>query len=172
MSTSEALNAGFTIMLIVASLVLSFILPAEISVFLLILSYSTAIYAAGKMIGNDDLEYTRAFYFFFVVVVCTILIFTIIYWRYGLLTDGEQADISIFTALYFSITTWTTLGYGDFAPIPRIRHITSAQAILGYIGLGMLVVLLNGVMTTLANMRMEIREHNRRLRDKTRNTND
>jgi hypothetical protein len=41
--------------------------------------------------------------------------------------------------LYFSIVTWTTLGYGDFTPPAAIRMIAAIQAMLGYIFLGILV---------------------------------
>ncbi|PWE18568.1 hypothetical protein DDZ18_02895 [Marinicauda salina] len=39
-------------------------------------------------------------------------------------------------SLYFSIVTWTTLGYGDFQPDPQLRLLAAVQAVLGYIYLG------------------------------------
>lgn len=42
-------------------------------------------------------------------------------------------------ALYFSVTTWTTLGYGDFTPPPNIRLVTSAEALLGTTSLALAV---------------------------------
>ncbi|HGF5158830.1 TPA: potassium channel family protein [Vibrio parahaemolyticus] len=38
---------------------------------------------------------------------------------------------SYWDALYFSATTWTTLGYGDISPIGSIRLLTSIQALTG-----------------------------------------
>jgi voltage-gated potassium channel Kch len=38
--------------------------------------------------------------------------------------------------LYFSYTTLTTLGYGDLKPLGICRLFTSVEAVLGYIGLG------------------------------------
>lgn len=35
--------------------------------------------------------------------------------------------------LYFSYTTWTTLGYGDVNPTESCRLITSFQATIGYV---------------------------------------
>jgi len=70
------------------------------------------------------------------------LTFGVIYWRYGLMHNGEQIEVSIFTALYFSVTTLTTLGFGDFSPTPRLRHITSLQAIIGFVSLGVWIGLI------------------------------
>jgi hypothetical protein len=48
-------------------------------------------------------------------------------------------------ALYFSIVTWTTLGYGDFAPPFEIRPVAALQDITGYLFFGLIV----GLSTTL-----------------------
>lgn len=163
MSHSEAMNGGFAIMFAGASLITSFFLPAEIPVLLLVLAYPSAIYAVGLMVGNNDGWYGDAIRFFVILMCVTILVFAAIYWRYGLVSNGAEVEITIMESLYFSVTTWTTLGYGDFAPIARIRHITSIQAILGYIGLGLWVGLMSGFMNNLTLMRQEINEHNSKL---------
>ncbi len=36
-------------------------------------------------------------------------------------------------AMYFSAVTWTTLGYGDFRPLPEWRAITACEAFMGYL---------------------------------------
>ena len=41
--------------------------------------------------------------------------------------------------LYFSIVTWTTLGYGDFRPSPDTRMYAASQAVLGYFYMGILI---------------------------------
>lgn len=163
MSFSESLNGGMTIFLAVASILTSFILPAELSVILLLLSYPTAVYASGLTTGNDDGDSEGALSFFWKLLTITLIVFAIIYWRYGLLQQGEQVDVSLLEATYFSVTTFTTLGYGDFAPIPRIRHITSIQALLGYVALGLWVGLINRRINGLEQMRMSIGRHNKHL---------
>ena len=63
-----------------------------------------------------------------------ILIFAAIYHGNGLSnTPNPLWD----TALYFSVVTWTTLGYGDFTVLPPLRLIAAAQALLGYVFLGL-----------------------------------
>lgn len=47
-------------------------------------------------------------------------------------TDGTVThDPS--TALYFSIVTWTTLGYGDLQPTNDVRSFAATEALLGYV---------------------------------------
>lgn len=43
------------------------------------------------------------------------------------------------TAIYFSIVTFTTLGYGDFQPNPALRLLAAIQALFGYLYLGLFV---------------------------------
>lgn len=72
-----------------------------------------------------------------------IAVFAGIYRGFGLwpaCCDGERS-----VAIYFSIVTWTTLGYGDFQPPPEIRMVAAVEAMLGYVFLGLLV----GIMANL-----------------------
>jgi len=73
--------------------------------------------------------------------IFTIIVFAYIYFKQGLLSSGIPVNIDFFDALYFSITTWTTIGYGDFSPIPSCRLVTSIEAILGYYAMAMFIVL-------------------------------
>jgi len=172
--TSEGLNGGFTFFFILGSFITSFIFPAELSVLLLILSYTTAIYTVALMTGNQNDSYGDALYFYLILIIATVAIFASIYWQYGLISNGEKVDITIMKSIYFSITTWTTLGYGDFSPTPRIRHITSIQAILGYVGLGLWVSLITSFMNQLQRKTRQIRKHNERIinREKIENSKE
>ncbi len=49
---------------------------------------------------------------------------------------------SFFDALYFSTTTWTTLGYGDIAPSGDIRLLTSLEALTGLISTSILTAVI------------------------------
>jgi voltage-gated potassium channel Kch len=53
--------------------------------------------------------------------------------------DGTQEDAD---CLYFSIVTFTTLGYGDFRPTPQCRMFAATEAVLGYIYFGLTVAIL------------------------------
>lgn len=70
-----------------------------------------------------------------------IFIFAGIYRGFGLLYGGSQVALldDAASALYFSIVTWTTLGYGDFTPPPELRLLAAIQALLGYVFFGISV---------------------------------
>lgn len=67
--------------------------------------------------------------------ILLIFLFAFVYYQAGL--SGEEIDFS--TSLYFSIVTWTTLGYGDLHPDKAIRGVAAVQAMMGYIFMGFLV---------------------------------
>jgi len=75
-----------------------------------------------------------------------IFIFALIYEGFGLLKGGSPlAEPTWPTAVYFSIVTWTTLGYGDFTPAPQIALVAAGQAIAGYVFFGIFVGLLAAI---------------------------
>jgi hypothetical protein len=44
--------------------------------------------------------------------------------------------------LYFSIVTWTTVGYGDIKPSPDSRMFAASEALLGYLTMGLYLYLI------------------------------
>ena len=73
------------------------------------------------------------------------IIFAIVYWKWAncVLVNGMVGDIRGFLhALYFSVVTMTTLGFGDIAANPdswQGQTLLMGQVILGYVLLGALV---------------------------------
>ena len=61
-----------------------------------------------------------------------VLLYAVAYAYLGLI-DGERAVREPITCLYFSIVTWTTLGYGDVRPSMDARFVAASEALLGYI---------------------------------------
>lgn len=82
--------------------------------------------------------------FLFVVIQggADIFMFAAIYRGYGLISPDGSVAPPWKTALYFSIVTWTTLGYGDYRPPEAIQLIAAIQALLGYVFLGLTVSVL------------------------------
>ncbi|MBA2408317.1 MAG: two pore domain potassium channel family protein [Gammaproteobacteria bacterium] len=64
--------------------------------------------------------------------VCTILAFASAYKHLGVL-DGGVISHNPATALYFSVTAWTTVGYGDVVASLPARSFAAAQALIGLI---------------------------------------
>jgi hypothetical protein len=69
-----------------------------------------------------------------------VMIFALTYDSFGSTSAGTPMDFS--SALYFSVVTWTTLGYGDITAPTDIRLVAAAQAMLGYLFLGLIVGIL------------------------------
>jgi Ion channel len=67
-----------------------------------------------------------------------ILGYAVLYLYFGLIDGGKQVREPI-TCMYFSIVTWTTLGYGDVLPSPEARLIAASEALFGYIWLAFFV---------------------------------
>jgi|APSaa5957512622_1039677.scaffolds.fasta_scaffold176539_2 hypothetical protein len=72
--------------------------------------------------------------------VCVVLL-AIILGANGIVdtTDGkEEIAISYDTWRYFSLVTWTTVGYGDVRPSKEARAYAAAEAAIGYLYMAML----------------------------------
>jgi hypothetical protein len=69
-----------------------------------------------------------------------ILAFAAVYQQVGLLDNtGAQPETvhDFWTSVYYSVVTFTTLGYGDFYPVGSGRALAALQAFTGYVVLGM-----------------------------------
>jgi len=135
----------------------------EVSAFFVIAVYYFLIFHIAHVVGKSKGWYRDILPTYFATLVITILTFAIIYYRYGLLQNGIPTKISFVDSIYFSITTWSTLGYGDFAPIPRIRLITSIEAIIGYVGLGLWISLISNFIKNMVDNRKFVVTHNEKL---------
>tara|TARA_R110002167_G_scaffold64980_6_gene183767 strand:+ start:2652 stop:3134 length:483 start_codon:yes stop_codon:yes gene_type:complete len=62
-----------------------------------------------------------------------LLIFANLYKINGILDPDHLISKAPLEMIYFSIVTWTTLGYGDFQPTEASRILAAAEALLGYI---------------------------------------
>lgn len=107
---------------------------------LIFLSLGTVFYvyaffnSEGKV---DDQFFTLVF--FMLLVALHLGVFSKIYMYHGILnTDGvlvkEESE-----AFYFSVVTWTTLGYGDFRPSIPARPYAAMEALLGYLYMGIFI---------------------------------
>ena len=70
-----------------------------------------------------------------------IIAYANIYRSFGLV-DGSVAVTSLRDFIYFSIITWTTVGYGDIRPSPDSRIFAASEALLGYLTMGLYLSLI------------------------------
>jgi hypothetical protein len=67
----------------------------------------------------------------FLLLSSNIIAYASVYRRLGLI-DLDQPSNNPITCLYFSIVTWTTLGYGDVRPSLDARLVAAFEALTGY----------------------------------------
>ena len=70
-------------------------------------------------------------------VIFTIGSFAALYCQNGIITPDSNADHELSHALYFSVVTWTTLGYGDYQPTERLQMVAATEALCGYVTMAM-----------------------------------
>jgi hypothetical protein len=82
------------------------------------------------------------------IIVCTVLGYAEACRIQGIQgPDGATLVNDATSCLYFSIVTWTTLGYGDFHPAPGFRLIAASEAFVGYVFMALLIAALTYVVT-------------------------
>jgi hypothetical protein len=80
-------------------------------------------------------------------VALLILNFAGIYRGFGLkVQPGTEMGWDV--ALYFSIVTWTTLGYGDVTVPQQLYLIAATEAVLGYVFFGLFVGIGAAILST------------------------
>ncbi len=67
--------------------------------------------------------------------------FALVYKSFGIIdaSSNEAIKPDWLNSIYFSVVTWTTLGYGDYKPIEELKIWVIIEAIMGYIYMGLLV---------------------------------
>lgn len=77
-----------------------------------------------------------------ITYVSLIIVFYSGFYTYHGLTYNNETINDFKTSLYFSLVTWTTLGYGDFQPTNSIRLWAAFQAVFGYVFMATYIALL------------------------------
>ncbi|MDH3355730.1 MAG: potassium channel family protein [Chromatiales bacterium] len=74
--------------------------------------------------------------------ITNIFLFAYLYRVFGINTSCGDITHGLLDSIYFSIVTWTTLGYGDFSPTEVLRIPAAIEALLGYTYMAILIGLL------------------------------
>lgn len=82
-------------------------------------------------------------YFYVVMLPFLLGYFALIYMAFGVVTpdsNNVSGQLDWLDAYYFSVVTWTTLGYGDFRPANAVTKIfVIIEVLLGYIYMGVFI---------------------------------
>ena len=109
---------------------------AILCLFVLFITFTIAFFLSYKDRGQQKGCYISLF----LLLALILLVYSVIY-RGNIVANEkpEEPITDMVTCLYFSIVTFTTLGYGDFAPTANVRLLAALEAILGYVFLGLLI---------------------------------
>lgn len=87
-----------------------------------------------------------------------LLAFASVYQRIGIIdnTEGRHRIVTEFwPSLYFSVITFTTVGYGDFYPVGVGRALAGLEGLTGYLVLALLASTVASVLQTRSRNRAE-----------------
>jgi hypothetical protein len=77
------------------------------------------------------------------IVACALMYWLLTLWGLAFLREGDRrilADVpGLFTALYFSFVTATSVGFGDVVPVDAARVVAIAEAVVGLLMFGAVV---------------------------------
>ncbi len=78
------------------------------------------------------------------ILFLMIIVFARAYQEHGLLhaNNVQVPESDHFTHLYFSMVTWTTLGFGDFKPTADAQAWAALEGLCGYVFLGLFLLII------------------------------
>jgi len=76
---------------------------------------------------------------FFATAFLNIFVFAAFFRMFGLVHGDSIVKDDWPIALYFSLITWTTVGYGDFVPTDGTRLLAGLESLVGYFYMALLV---------------------------------
>lgn len=107
---------------------------------LIVLVGAAVYYSLGFFTGDQSFE---KLYFYVCIMPFILLYFALIYRAFGVIPPGSEevvTQLSWTDTYYFSVVTWTTLGYGDFRPGNDIvKWWVIAEVLLGYLYMGVFI---------------------------------
>lgn len=93
-----------------------------------------------RLRSNERFVAFSVFYELASMVAVVVCCYAVLYKRFGLL-EGEKPVKDAADFLYFSIVTWTTLGYGDIHPATASKLLAASEALFGYVFMGLYLAL-------------------------------
>jgi voltage-gated potassium channel Kch len=123
-------------------------------VFIMFVSWRPTYYGLSGLVKLPELIFWQCYY-----VALIIISFASLFASSGILNSDGVIVKDFVSSIYFSIVTFTTLGYGDFKPTEEIRFFAATEALLGYLSMGILVATVAAVLHRINNSGRNVEEH-------------
>jgi len=95
-------------------------------------------YFFGDLVCKYGTSFVRVFLWSLIVVgICAVILLR----HDSLAVSGKPVEASFGDALYFSLATFTTLGYGDFHPVGMMRFLAGAESFFGVVLMSLFTVI-------------------------------
>ena len=95
--------------------------------------------------GSAPLKRGQALAVLVLSTVVNILCHAAVHWSAGIInTTQNETVLDLGDFVYFSMVTFTTLGFGDLQPVSETRLAAAFQAMSGYLYLGLFIGLMTG----------------------------
>lgn len=96
-------------------------------------AYAMYIYSLHQEFGSvKEVHILRIVSLYLLMTLIIVILYAGYYALFNLIGGKDWEAFDFNKAIYFSVVTFTTLGYGDYAPINDVgRYIVSSQAIIG-----------------------------------------
>jgi hypothetical protein len=116
----------------------SYLGDSSLWISLLILTVSAFYYSYTFFSSDQKIE---KLYYFVMVTFFIMSYFSFVYYAVGIIdtSSGEVIKHDWLNAIYFSVITWTTLGYGDFKPVEELKIWVMIEALMGYLFMALIV---------------------------------
>lgn len=139
--TMALLRAYYMLTVIIVGIMSYFLwsVPVAVGLYLLLIIVVRAI---PVQLAWHRSNFSRLILMCITTIIYSIFVYGFLYFQSGLVSDGELRSVSLEEAIYFSATTWTTLGYGDLTASPELYILTSLEAVNGYFGMAVMVALM------------------------------
>lgn len=88
--------------------------------------------------------------------IALLFCFSGLYYYFGIVSGDTIIKHDWQTSIYFSIVTWTTLGYGDLHPIEGLRIVAAVEALIGYIFMGLTIGVVISILSTPKDKKQDV----------------
>lgn len=124
------------------AIMLTVIVVAGFLVTLTVISHYEVLYRLTKVLAHQGFHYRLRIVFGVIGTLCAHIMEVMLFaWAYHRFHHGRQGlgelrgnfDGSYFDSIYFSFTTYTSLGFGDIEPVGYIRLLIGIEALTGLV---------------------------------------